>query len=67
MTVDNIPLNYNEQKAIKSALHKLLKGAISDLDKTNELFIVKRGFEINYRNKKKYRIVLSIDEVDVND
>lgn len=51
------------QNQIKNAVIRLSKSVISEIDKDQELHIGKRGFEINYKNGKKYRVVLAIEEV----
>ena len=51
------------QNQIKNAVTRLSKSVISEIDKDQELHIGKRGFEINYKNDKKYRVVLAIEEI----
>ena len=50
------------QNQLKRAVNHLCKEIISDIDKNQELNIVKRGFEIETSNHKKYQIILQIQE-----
>lgn len=61
---DLISLNYYEHKALKSALHHMMKSAISDLDKENALRICKRGFEFsNEKTMDKFQVILEIKKI----
>lgn len=48
---------------IKSAINLLCKSAIRDLDKSEELFICKRGFELETGKGEKIQVILEIKEV----
>lgn len=50
------------QNQIKRAVNSLCKEVISDIDKNQELNIVKRCFEIETSNHKKYQIIFQIRE-----
>ena len=61
---DLIDLNYYEHKALKSALHQMMKSAISDLDKENALRICKRGFEFsNEKTMDKFQVILEVKKI----
>lgn len=51
------------QNQLKRAVNSLCKAIISDIDKDQELNLVKRGFEIETSNHKKYQVILEIREV----
>lgn len=55
------------QKQIKNAVSRICKSVISEIDKDNELHIGKRSFEIDYKDGKKYQIILEIKELDKGD
>lgn len=62
---DLIDLNYYEHKALKSALHQMMKSAISDLDKENALRICKRGFEFsNEKTMDKFQVILEVKKIE---
>ena len=61
---DLINLNYYEHKALKSALHQMMKAVISDLDKENALRICKRGFEFsNEKTMDKFQVILEVKKI----
>lgn len=55
------------QKQIKNAVSRICKSVISEIDKDKELHIGKRSFEIDYKDGKKYQIILEIKELDKGD
>ena len=55
------------QKQIKNAVNRICKSVISEIDKDQELHIGKRSFEIDYKDGKKYQIILEIKELDNGD
>lgn len=59
-----IKMDYDTKNMVKSALSLLFKSTISDLDKTNELRIVKGGFEIETDINRRIQVILEVKEVD---
>lgn len=47
---------------VKRAIHSLYKSVMIDID-DDELNIVRRGFEINYKNERKIQVMLEVREV----
>lgn len=52
------------QKQIKNAVSRICKSVISEIDKDQELHIGKRSFEIDYKDGKKYQVILEIKELE---
>ena len=61
MTID-LKHSFILQNQIKRAVNSICKAVISDIDKNQELNIVKRGFEIETSDGRKYQVILSIQE-----
>ena len=62
MTID-LKHSFILQKQIKNAINKICKSIISEIDKDQELNICKRGFEIEYKDGKKYQVILEVKEL----
>ena len=60
MTID-LKDNIILQNQIKKAVNMIYKAVISDIE-NQELNIVKRGFEIETSDGRKYQVILSIQE-----
>ena len=54
--------SYILQTQIKRAVNSVCRAVISDIDKNQELYLVKRGFEIQTSDGKTYQIILSVEE-----
>lgn len=61
MTID-LKHSFILQNQIKRAVNDVCKAVIIDIDKNQELNIVKRGFEIETSDRKKYQVTLQIQE-----
>jgi len=63
MTID-LKHSFILQKQIKNAINRICKSIISEIDKDQEINICKRGFEIKYKDGKKYQVILEIKELE---
>lgn len=61
MTID-LKHSFILQNQIKNAVNRICKSVISEIDKDQELYFCKRGFEIRCNNGKKYQVILEIVE-----
>ena len=60
-----IDLNYYDLQTLKSAIHQMHKGVISDLDKESRLRICKRTFEFTgEQSGKTFQVTLEIKELE---
>lgn len=62
MTID-LKHSFILQKQIKNTINKICKSIISEIDKDQELNICKRSFEIEYKDGKKYQVILEVKEM----